>query len=267
MSIRNIVISLLLFFFIGNIHAQTPHTTAPDFSVKTLKGDIIQLYPLLAQGKIVVVDFFSTSCGPCQTFAYDFEMAYENFGSNNGNVFFLGINYNGTNPDVVFFDSLFNITLPSASGLDGGGNIVFENYLVAAYPTVIVILPDKTIAAQHVWEPSFANITEAVVNAGGALVHQNEIKITDAINISTFPNPAVNEINVSFDLYKQELVSLTIKDILGRPVSSKILQKKYEAGNHHVKIDSQQLPAGNYLVEFKAGNQLIYNKILIQRDL
>ncbi|KAF0131238.1 MAG: peroxiredoxin [Bacteroidetes bacterium] len=266
MSLKNFTIIFLFVFFIGNVYSQTPHTTAPDFSVKTLKGDIIQLYPLLAEGKIVVVDFFSTSCGPCQTFAYDFEMAYESFGSNNGNVFFLGINYNGTNADVIFFDSLFNITLPSASGLDGGGNIVFENYLVAAYPTVIVIMPDKTIAAQHVWEPSYVNITEAVLNAGGTLVHQNEMKISDAFNVKTFPNPTTNELNVSFDLSNQELVTLTIKDIYGRSVLNVVSQKKYEAGNHQLKLYVQQLPAGNYLLELEAGNQFIHKKILLQQD-
>lgn len=38
--------------------AQTPLTTAPDITVKTLKGDIIQLYSLLAENKVVVIDFF-----------------------------------------------------------------------------------------------------------------------------------------------------------------------------------------------------------------
>ena len=49
---------LFIAFFLfsaSRFYAQTPLQSAVDFSVKTLKGDIIQLYPLLEQNKIVVI--------------------------------------------------------------------------------------------------------------------------------------------------------------------------------------------------------------------
>ena len=42
--------------FILHASAQTPLTSAVNISVKTIKGDVIELFPLLDQGKIVVID-------------------------------------------------------------------------------------------------------------------------------------------------------------------------------------------------------------------
>lgn len=258
--IKKYLFIAFLLFSASKFYAQTPLQSAVDFSVKTLKGDIIQLYPLLEQNKIVVIDFFSTSCGPCQTFAYDFQMAYEAFGSNSGDVFFLAINYNGTNPDVIFFDSLFNITLPSASGLDGGGNLAFEAFQIAAYPTVVVVKPDKTIAAQHVWEPNATNITEAVLNAGGALVGKNEFGSAAAFDMSIFPNPVIDVLNFKLKLEKPTSLQYVIRDLSGKVLIAAPLVAK-GAGNHVFNINTSMLATGQYLLEISVDSEKIVHKI------
>lgn len=254
---------LISLFFSTVAFSQTPHTTALDFSVKTLKGDIIQLYPLLSENKIVVVDFFSTSCGPCQTFAYDFEMAYQNFGSNSGNVFFLGINYNGTNSDVIYFDSVFNITLPSASGLDGGGNVVFDAYQVASYPTVVIIKPDKTIASQRVWEPTTANITEAVLIAGGTLVGQQEQLLSNENSLKVYPNPTRNEAVITLDIKQEEAVTLTVRNAVGQTVQVISTSEIMSKGLNAKRIDVKNLPSGVYFVEASSSKFLDVQRLLI----
>ncbi len=118
-----------LILLLGSITAssQTLLTEANDFSVKTLEGETIYLFPLLdEENMIVVIDFFSTTCGPCQDYADDFQRSYENFGSNTGNVYFMGINWGNDNEGVHEFDSIFGLTYPTASGTQGGGNIVFN---------------------------------------------------------------------------------------------------------------------------------------------
>ena len=56
----------LLFFVLGSlfalsISAQTMLDTALNFSVKDTYGEIYELYPILDEGKMVVIDFFSTT--------------------------------------------------------------------------------------------------------------------------------------------------------------------------------------------------------------
>lgn len=254
---------LLLLTYVGiSSQSQTPYTTAIDFNVKTLEGEIIELFPLLENDKIVVIDFFSTSCGPCQTFAYDFQLAYEGFGSNQGNVFFLGINYNGTNEDVRFFDSLYNISLPSASGLDGGGNKVFDTYLVAAYPTVIVIKPDHTISAQYVWEPTVENITEAVLLAGGLYVGLESKMYPDEITL--YPNPATNFVSIkSENLIHTENIS--IKNITGQHIADiKLLNENNKNSDYEVHLPLPALPNGIYFIEIHTNTKILSQKLIIQ---
>lgn len=45
----------------GSLSAQTPLEEAVDFHVKDLEGNVIELFPLLDDQHIVVIDFFSTS--------------------------------------------------------------------------------------------------------------------------------------------------------------------------------------------------------------
>lgn len=255
------IVSLFLSTF---TYAQTPHTVAPNFSVKTLKGDMIELYALLAENKIVVVDFFSTSCGPCQTFAYDFEMAYQNFGSNSGNVFFLGVNYNGTNEDVIYFDSVYNITLPSASGLDGGGNMAYDIFQIGSYPTVVVIKPDMNIASQRVWEPTSANITEIVINAGGTLVGQSEQLYANGNILKVYPNPVQNEALVTLNLKQEESITLTIKNILGQTIQSITTSEVMPKGLGTRTINVQGLESGIYIVEARSPTFSCSQRLIVQ---
>ncbi len=247
-TMRNLLIfCLLLLNSFNHLSAQTPLTEAIDFSVKTTESEVINLFPLLDAGNIVVIDFFSTSCGPCQTFAYDFEMAYQNFGSNQGNVFFLAINYNSDNQGVRIFDSTFNVTLPSASGIEGGGNAVYEAYLISAYPTVIVIKPDHQIAEQFIWEPTAENITNAVVNAGGTLVGEMESKMNkNEIVIS--PNPANDVLKLSFNANCSQTIAFRVYDLTGKVF---VLKKNIAIsdGPSHVDINISQLSAGVYFIE------------------
>jgi thiol-disulfide isomerase/thioredoxin len=253
-------VTLFACFLTSN--AQTPLTTAIDFNVKTLDGEIIELFPLLDEGKIVVLDFFSTSCGPCQTFAYDFQLAYEGFGSNTGNVFFLGVNYNGTNEDVRFFDSLFNINLPSASGLDGGGNKVFDAYLVAAYPTVIVIKPDLTISAQYIWEPTVENITDAVLFAGGVFVGTKE---QQQANFAIYPNPAADFLYLRLDQAVQ-IERIIIKNVAGQKLQEHFLnQSKINQNQSEIRLDVNGLANGLYMVEVITSAGMYSQKLMIHK--
>lgn len=188
---------LILFVLISFVSkSQTLLTEANNFHVKTIEGTPIYLFPLLDEDNyIVVIDFFSTTCGPCQDYADDFQQSYIDFGENTGNVYFMGINWGNDNEGVHEFDSIFGLTYPTASGVQGGGNIVFLDYQVQSYPSVVVIKPNHEISNQYVWEPSTENINQAVIEAGGLLVGQDEIP-TETLSI--YPNPATDKTKIDF---------------------------------------------------------------------
>lgn len=262
MKLYHTLLTLLLLTFMSHAFAQTPLEQAVDFHVKTTDGQTIVLFDKLEEGNIVVIDFFSTSCGPCQTYAPAFQATYEKFGFNDLNTFFIGINYNNDNHSVEFFDSIFGLTYPSVSGLQGGGNIVFEAFQVVSWPTVIVITPDGMIDNQYVWPPTEQNVTDAVIQAGGILLGSGETSDDLSSTFSVYPNP-VNQnsgINISSALI---LAHIKISDLSGRVVAER---KIHESGEGiYLSGEFLQLKTGMYLVSaVDINNRQFTRKLLVQ---
>jgi peroxiredoxin len=51
----------------ANLNAQTSLDTAVNFTIKDVDGVTHRLDEYLSQQKIVVIDFFTITCGPCTT--------------------------------------------------------------------------------------------------------------------------------------------------------------------------------------------------------
>jgi thiol-disulfide isomerase/thioredoxin len=231
--------SLVLFFSLcaaTSLKSQVQIDEAIDFSVKTLESEIFDLYPKLDEGKIVVINFFSTSCGPCQTFAHDFQVAYENFGENQGNVYFHGINYNGTNYQVAQFADIYQLFMPLSSGLEGGGNAAFDLY------------------ENYIWEPTAENITNALIEAGGVLVGNSEN--AEAIQAHVFPNPATDYTKLAFNIKKSTLTKWRVYNSLGIMVE----QNEISAvpGDNIIELATSNFTSGTYFVIIEAGDKLLY---------
>lgn len=238
--------------------AQTQLTEAVNFHVKTVEGTPYWLFDLLEQDKIVVIDFFTTSCGPCQEYAPDFQQAYEEFGENQSNVFFIGINYGEDNASIREFDSLFSLSYPSVSGIQGGGDYVYADYQIEAYPTVIVITPDQQIVEQFLWPPSFDNIVDAVLEAGGLYVGTRE-KQKFSTRAKIYPNPASTESVLELSLDHPANLQYQIIDLMGAVVyqSEKTSENKT---TELFNIPVGKLQNGLYFVRILANEKAIYTK-------
>ena len=254
--IKKLILLLTVTLIIVTITAQTTLTEAVNFHVKTIYGEPTWLFPILDdENQIVVIDFFSTTCGPCQDYAPDFQACYKKFGNNNGNVYFMGINWGNDNEGVREFDSIYGLTFPTASGSQGGGNIVFNDYDIQSYPTVIVITPDHTIVEQYVWYPSEENITNAVIAAGGILVNTTENK-HEKPELKVFPNPAQSIGTIEFELIKSTNVSISIYNLMGQRVYISDYQS-YPSGKTQITFPVDELKTGYYFVKVDSDKGLI----------
>jgi thiol-disulfide isomerase/thioredoxin len=260
--LKKLIFLTLTVIITASVFSQTTLTEAVDFHVKTIEGTPIYLFPLLdEEHQIVVVDFFSTSCGPCQDYADDFQACYENFGYNEGNVYMMGINWGNDNAGVYEFDSIFGLTYPTASGSEGGGNIVYQDYEILSYPTVIVITPDHTIVEQYVWPPDEETLTAAILAAGG-IVGEKEILSNEA-SINIFPNPVQNICNVDINISNPAQISLALVNIMGIEIH-RTEPLFLQNGNHSFKLDLSTYPKGNYFLKLMDNDQVIkVEKVLI----
>lgn len=244
---KKLTILLLLFISFHVLKGQTLLDTALNFSVKDIHGNNIELFPILDEGKVVVIDFFSTTCGFCILYTPDIQASYEDFGENQGNVHFLKIAWGDNNAGVAYFDSLYNVSIPSISGSEGGGNQVYNNYMIQATPTVIVITPDRLIADQQVWEPTNANINAAVIAAGGTLVGIDDYSSMNDLPLHVYPNPSNGFVNFQLELEETANYRFEIFDLNGNKVFENT-ERSYTMGQHKLRFDLSTLPSGTYFI-------------------
>lgn len=239
---------LILLIFISQLSfGQTQLETAVDFSVKDIHGNTIHLFPLLDEGKLVVIDFFSTSCGPCALYAPEIEASYVDFGSNEGNVFFVSICWGDDNAGVAYFDSVYHITHPSVSGSQGGGNMVHNDYLIMGTPTVILIAPDREILEQFIWEPTQENLNATITAAGGSMVGVEDELVAEETPMHIFPNPATDIVNIRLKVTGDASYGIEIYNLQGSKVHQTI-PSMFNTGEHIISTEINGLQAGTYFV-------------------
>ena len=141
---------ILLVYFSLQFKSQTNLTQAVDFTVTDVHGNSFNLFDKLDEGFHVVVDFFTT-CGYCIDAVPTLNDAYNQY--NNNGAYFISID-DRNNDAAVVLESDYGSLLPAVSGVDGGGAAVVSAYNVGAFPTVILIAPDKSILSQDIYPVS-----------------------------------------------------------------------------------------------------------------
>lgn len=259
--IKNLTSVIFIILISSIAFSQTPLTEAINFHVKTIEGEPIWLFDKLdIDNKIVVIDFFSTSCGPCQDYADDFQACYEKFGYNNSNTYFMGINWGNDNDGVHEFDSIHGLTYPSVSGSQGGGNIACNDYLIMSYPTVIIITPDHNIVEQYIYPPTEDSITNAVIAAGGIIVGTDERVINSNVNL--YPNPMNSNGKITFSLEENKIVNLRVLNQTGQTIIS-TAPSTFATGLNEITFSVSEIENGYYIVVLETENQIFKTLPLI----
>ena len=135
---------------------------------------------------------------------------------------------------------------------------------------------------RNVWI-AFVNTTDRYTNpttgipnttAGGSNLAVDNIKVVNNIltgvedqlqntfSANVYPNPATNEVNISFNMQGAEMVSVSIVDVTGREVLN--LNKNINSGSNKLRIDVSGLERGVYVMRTNIGNKLNVSKLLIQ---
>jgi len=158
---KNILIILVLIFGINtNLHSQTNLTTAIDFTVTDFNGNTINLFSILDSGQWVLINFGAYWCGPCMTLAPDFGQAYEDFGCNNGDIFLLEVEYQGTNAQCQDFLTQYGAghDVPYVCGAEQ----LTLDWGIAAFPSNVLINPDGDIVLQDIWPIDYTIISNTL---------------------------------------------------------------------------------------------------------
>ena len=165
---------LLLFVFalsLGwGLKAQCPLTTAVDFTATDCHGTEVHLFDILDGGQYVLIDFFFTTCGPCQQATPNIVQSYYSFGCNMHDVFYMEISVSDANAACQTWATNYGVEYPTI-GTTGGGNNICSQYQISYYPTVILIAPDRSIVIQDLWPISTPQAVITALEAQGVTQH------------------------------------------------------------------------------------------------
>ena len=134
--------------------AQPTNGPAPDFSVTTFDGQPVKLSEL--RGKVVMINFWASWCGPCKEEAPALQATWEAYKSR-GDVVFLGIAYADNGPRSLEFLKQYGVTYLNAPDL---GTRISEAYNIQGVPESFVI--DRK---GNIFEFIYAGITTSALSA------------------------------------------------------------------------------------------------------
>lgn len=256
---KRILFLTALLIALNTTFGQTPLDTAVNFNVKDTEGSKIELFDLLEDDYIVIIDFFKTDCSYCNMYAPDFQAAYKDFGCDSSNVYFMSIDQGHTNEQVIAFEEEHNMTLPACSGLDGNGNEAFEAFEITGTPTYVVIAPDHEILEQQIWPPETDSLNEALLEAGGVMAPCNTgvPNATSPSESIIYPNPVKESFAIQQDQVDKKLVRIEIHNIKGKLVRSQKLKSK---------ISCEDLKPGMYFVSIFADDSIVHREKIIIRN-
>jgi len=80
------------------------------------------------------------------------------------------------------------------------------------------------------------------------------------VNVASSPNPFSSHVTFDVSLKNNTELSLNLYDLRGREVK-KLGSTPYSKGTHNIRMDTKDLPNGMYLLQVKAGSEIITKKI------
>ncbi len=241
---KKITIVVLILFAFGRISAQPAVDHAIDFTATDIHGNQIHLFDILDQGKYVLLDFFFTTCSGCIDIQPSMVQAYQRLGCNQHEVFFIEVTYDDNAAAATNWCNHYGVEYPTISR-ENGGLTIDSQYGIGAYPTVILIAPDRSFAISDLWPISSAQTIVNALAPYGIQEHDCATGIADptAQESKAYPNPADEFIL----LEDQNASSCTVFDIMGK------LMGRYENLDGQLRISTGDWPSGFYFLQTDKG--------------
>jgi len=222
-----------------NLSAQCPLTTAVDFTATDCHGNQVQLFDILDGGQYVLIDFFYTTCGPCQNATPHVANAYTALGCNTGDVFFMEISPSDADAALHTWVNNYGIEYPTI-GTSSGGASICGTYGINAYPTVILIAPDRSILISDLWPISSpSSIVSAVTSYGISEQSCSGTGISENVttNVNIYPNPASTQLTITGQLNQVDIYNMIGQQVWSENVNA-----------DKVVVPTSQLDNGIYFV-------------------
>ena len=247
-----LILSILTF----NLTAFAQFTA--DMNFINTENQSINPSDILANGQYIYLDFFSTTCGTCNSVAPEINNAYEAYGNNNQNVFFIGVDNFSSASSCITFSNNHNSEMPVVAGQEGGSTI-FSLFNQTGYPRGILISPSGEILTTMTYS-SIANLTESLASFVSPINDCDLIEV-----ISTTLNPESNLIELSINTSSSYLYSYPSFTLLNEQGDTLAMEQVdyYGLSGESTHLLNIQTPIENWEEELTLQLYSDFNDILV----
>lgn len=227
----------------------------PDFTFTDTDGNSHTLSEALANGKVILLDFYFVDCPPCNTWGPEIEQIAADFEGTTLEVWALSDRDN----DAKILGSIFAPEHSNhfTTGTAGGGpdviNTWASEYNFIGFPTYTLIFPDGSVM-WDIWPltPGVSEIRDHLTEENGVVPLTSSVKdIEGLLNSKIYPNPASEMTTMEFDLESAMDIRVDVTNVLGQVVLS-IPSQNYTAGTNNISLDVKEFNTGLYMIRMQS---------------
>lgn len=240
-KILMIIIAILT--TLGLAYAQT---TATDFTTNDCNGTSHSLFDELDNGNVIVISWVMP-CGPCETHSIPAYSAVQSFATSHpGRVHFY-IADDTISTACATLNNFANNMMP-ISTIFSSSDVNWTNYGAYGMPKVVVLGGGD----HHIYynknddKINFPGVQTAISEALSAPLGIEQM-VENNFQISSYPNPVNNILNVSYTKDQLEIITFSIIDVIGKIViqekelTTSIDVSSLNNGNYFLKVSSETI--------------------------
>ena len=170
------------------------------------------------------------------------------------------------------FIEVHAVDFPCVSGLEGLGNEINNQYDIASYITVLVIMPDRQIVGQF-YEPdnypTQDTINNLLLSLGAEMldcnvgVVDNTIDTSEQNTLQINPNPIGEKAEAIINIEKSGLYEIRIFNNFG--AITQTISTPLTKGENTINLDFSLFSSGIYYISLKGENQIQINKKILKQ--
>lgn len=135
------------------------------------------------------------------------------------------------------------------------GSSINSTYSISAYPTVILIAPNRAIVEKDIWPIDNTILRTKITNAGGITqaCPSTDIENPEMLGFDVFPNPFNDDLNIIID----KKAEIEIFDLSGRLIENFIVSS-------NTLYNCSHLQSGMYIIRAvdEEGHKISMRKII-----